>query len=315
MERVVMVEVSSCQLPTSTTVAAIRSTVVLLALNDRHSTPTLGCSLWVPIMPGTDGFPEGKQEIYTTCMDIDIVDQGLLSGIEPVNKAGTINYQYQQGQDLNFAGLDLPDIANPTAVQGKSIAFKNVPSPTRAEALTSFTAQTIPFSATATGPADGQAASLSAAPSPTSDTDPFLSIHTISTSGAPGLETQTFSVIPIGVETGAGGQFFQSGPSVAEPTGANVLDDGGRGGARFSGNDTLPPLIPSSISSVPPTYLPSGMIMPPGPPPYASLVTVTLTTTVTERELDKRTDIIPQTSTTSAQPRTSPFRPRRAVQW
>lgn len=240
---------------------------------------------WVwdwPTMPGTDGFPEGKQEIYTTCMDIDIVDSGSMA-VEPVNKAGVISYQYQQGQDLNWAGLDLSDIANPTAVQGKSIAFENAPSP--APVLTSSTAQTIPFSASATGPADGQAASQSADPTVTSELDPFLSIHTISTSGAPGLETQTFSVIPIGVEAPtAGSPDLQSGPAIPQQTD----QAGNNGGGRFGGNTTLIPQ-PTFRTDIP--FPPRVSATSAEAQPLPSITTVTLTTTVTEFPKAKRTNI------------------------
>ncbi|KAK5945322.1 hypothetical protein PMZ80_002526 [Knufia obscura] len=86
---------------------------------------------WVwdwPTMPGTEGFPEGKQEIYTTCMDVDIVP-----GADTQQKsAGT---SFAQGQDLGNAAVaaQLSDIANPTAVTGQSIPFQaasGTPSPT-----------------------------------------------------------------------------------------------------------------------------------------------------------------------------------------
>lgn len=76
---------------------------------------------WVwdwPTMPGTEGFPEGKQEIYTTCMDVDIIQ-----GTDTQQKA--VGASFVQGQDLGNAAVaaDFADIANPTAVTGQSIPF------------------------------------------------------------------------------------------------------------------------------------------------------------------------------------------------
>jgi len=149
---------------------------------------------WVwdwPTMPGTAGFPDGKQEIYTTCMDVDIVDD---IGVESFSQASV---SYAAGQPLDNAAVsaELADIANPTAVTGS----------------------TIPFSASATGPVAGGAseASVSAATETSTGIPGFLSVHTGSTAG-PGLETQTFSVIPIAIT---------DAPQAA-PTG----NSGGRGG-------------------------------------------------------------------------------------
>lgn len=167
---------------------------------------------WVwdwPTMPGTFGFPNGKQEIYTTCMDIDIVDN---SGTDAVSNA---QVNYAQGQPLNHAGVSaqLADIANPTAVTGKTIPFNNVASTSSAKnnlskttfmTLTSSvsTGSTIGFSASATGPVSGGAseASASAATATETGVPAFLSVHTGSTAG-PGIETQTFTVLPISVTT------------------------------------------------------------------------------------------------------------------
>jgi hypothetical protein len=141
-------------------------------------------------------------------MDIDIVES---TGVEPVSKA-VMNFQ--QGQDLNYAAISsqMADIANPTAVTGEqTMPFNNVVLPTatdgpKASILTSSSAtgQFIPFSSSAAGPATGQAASESisaALPGATTDNPDFLNVHTTSTAGAAGLETQTFSVIPIGASS------------------------------------------------------------------------------------------------------------------
>jgi len=132
---------------------------------------------WVwdwPTLPGTSGFPDGKQEIYTTCMDVDIVDN---FGVDPVSK---VEASFSQGQPIDNAAIagQLADIANPTAVTGSSIAF----------------------SASATGPVPGAAseASVSAATGTDTGVPAFLTVHTGSTAG-PGIETQSFTVIPIGV--------------------------------------------------------------------------------------------------------------------
>lgn len=76
---------------------------------------------WVwdwPTMPGTPGFPDGKQEIYTTCMDVDIA-----GGPDTNNKAATA--AFAKGQDLGNAAVaaQFADIANPTAVTGQFIPF------------------------------------------------------------------------------------------------------------------------------------------------------------------------------------------------
>lgn len=79
---------------------------------------------WVwdwPTLPGTAGFPDGKQEIYTTCMDVDV--QGS-SGSQSQVTANS----FVQGQSLNAAGIssELADVTNPTAVTGQTIAFSGV---------------------------------------------------------------------------------------------------------------------------------------------------------------------------------------------
>ena len=95
---------------------------------------------WVwdwPTLPGTPGFPDGKQEIYTTCMDVDITANGGQGGNGgtngPQNKA--IGNSFVKGQDIGNAGVpsQLANIANPTAVKGDFIPFLGVsgqPGPT-----------------------------------------------------------------------------------------------------------------------------------------------------------------------------------------
>lgn len=222
-------------------------------------------------MPGTPGFPEGKQEIYTTCMDVDIVDA---TSVGPFSKA-SINYQ--QGQDLNNAAISsqMADITNPTAVSGKSIAFSNAPT-----ALTS-SAQTIAFSTTAVGPATSQAAAESAsaaAPGATSADPDFLSVHTTSSPGAAGLETQTFSVIPIGAASPT------SVPTEAPSAGVGNGDQqggkfgGGQGGNGFSG---MPSVLPTNC-----THGPRPPFATAPPPtrhiPVSNPAVVTITVTVTQ---------------------------------
>jgi len=134
---------------------------------------------WVwdwPTLPGTAGFPDGKQEIYTTCMDVDVVGSGSTGTVS--NAEGS---SFVQGQSLDSAAIEseVADITNPTAVTGSTIAF----------------------SASATGPASGAAAAASASfvatESDTTSIPGYLSVHTTSTDG-PGLETAT-TIIPIGV--------------------------------------------------------------------------------------------------------------------
>ncbi|EXJ62251.1 hypothetical protein A1O7_02684 [Cladophialophora yegresii CBS 114405] len=205
---------------------------------------------WVwdwPTMPGTPGFPNGKQEIYTTCMDIDIVGD---SGIVPVSKA-QVNFAQGQPYDLAAVPEQMSDLANPTAVTGQTIPFSNVPtslltrriaSPTTTTPLltsSSPTGSTIAFSASATGPAAGAASEASIFAATASDTSVpgFLSVHTGSTAG-PGLETQTFTVIPIGVSTADSSQ----------PTGgADGNGRGGRGGDNNSASSHLPAFMKSLL--------------------------------------------------------------------
>lgn len=75
---------------------------------------------WVwdwPTLPGTTGFPDGKQEIYTTCMDVEV------SG----NSDSSSN-DFEAGQDLDAAAIstEFADITNPTAVTGSTIPFSSV---------------------------------------------------------------------------------------------------------------------------------------------------------------------------------------------
>jgi hypothetical protein len=178
---------------------------------------------WVwdwPTMPGTPGFPQGKQEIYTTCMDVDIVAD---SGIVPVSKA---QVSYVQGQPLDNAAVQeqMSDLANPTAVTGQTIPFSGAPTPTTmatqvkttsvSQQLTSTPGSTIAFSASATGPVKGGAseASVSAATASETGIPAFLSVHTGSTAG-PGIETQTFTVLPI--SAGANGESPDGYPDIS----------------------------------------------------------------------------------------------------
>ncbi|EXJ94904.1 hypothetical protein A1O1_00022 [Capronia coronata CBS 617.96] len=197
---------------------------------------------WVwdwPTMPGTSGFPNGKQEIYTTCMDVDIVDD---AGIGAVSNAQA---QFIQGQPVDYAAIatEFSDIANPTAVTGQSIPFsgvsvsvtsKSVPTKST-QPLTFSTGSTIAFSASATGPVSGGAseASVVAAISTGTGVPAFLTVHTGSTAG-PGIETQSFSVIPIGVST-----------TDAQP--AQQTDNFGQG---RGGNNNGESGLESSLSSV-----------------------------------------------------------------
>ncbi|KAK5417750.1 hypothetical protein LTR21_003942 [Exophiala xenobiotica] len=200
---------------------------------------------WVwdwPTMPGTAGFPDGKQEIYTTCMDVDIVED---IGVESFSQASV---SYSPGQPLDNAAVsaEMTDIANPTAVTGQTISFLNAPTPSslvvvpapsslvvvpttlvRRPLTSNSTGSTIPFSASATGPAAGGAseASVAAATDTNTGVPAFLSVHTGSTAG-PGIETQTFSVSPIAI----------TDTPQAAPTG-NSGGFGGNGNGRGGGGD------------------------------------------------------------------------------
>jgi hypothetical protein len=175
---------------------------------------------WVwdwPTLPGTSGFPDGKQEIYTTCMDVDIVD-----GAETLS-ADQVSYVAGQPLDNAAVSAELADIANPTAVTGKTIPFTAA---TTTSVLTSSDASTIAFSASATGPASGAAseASVSAASAATETSTGvpgFLSVHTGSTAG-PGIETQTFSVMPISITASDAPEPQQTGEGHGHGNG-NVL--------------------------------------------------------------------------------------------
>ncbi|KAK5091635.1 hypothetical protein LTR05_001820 [Lithohypha guttulata] len=96
---------------------------------------------WVwdwPTLPGTPETPNGQQEIYTTCMDVDItngagVDIGGTSGGTggPQQKAAAAKFVQQ---DLGNAAVakQFADIANPTAVVGEFIPFPGQPTGTAA---------------------------------------------------------------------------------------------------------------------------------------------------------------------------------------
>ncbi|KAL6252743.1 hypothetical protein RBB50_000462 [Rhinocladiella similis] len=167
---------------------------------------------WVwdwPTLPGGDpNLPNGKQEIYTTCMDVDIVDD---IGIEPYSK-GQASYVPGQGYDMAAASSQFAELTNPTAVTGSTIAF----------------------GASATGPVPGGAseASVSAATVVSTGIPDFLTVHTGSTAG-PGLETQTFSVVPMAATDSPGAAPLPTGNS-----GSGQGFGGGRGGSGngFGGN-------------------------------------------------------------------------------
>ncbi|KPI38720.1 uncharacterized protein AB675_5939 [Cyphellophora attinorum] len=84
---------------------------------------------WVwdwPTMPGTPGLPQGKQEIYSTCMDIDIVPNSN-------NAQGTLNAKSYNivPQDIGNAAVasQLQQLGNANAVLNPAaIPFKGQPS-------------------------------------------------------------------------------------------------------------------------------------------------------------------------------------------
>ncbi|OAL40012.1 hypothetical protein AYO20_00925 [Fonsecaea nubica] len=209
---------------------------------------------WVwdwPTLPGAPGYPNGKQEIYTTCMDIDIVDN---TDINAVSRA-QVNYAPGQPLDNAAVSAQMTDLANPTAVTGQTIPFTDLATTflshvlptttTRMLTSTSYTGSTIAFSASATGPVSGGAseASVFAATASETGVPAFLSVHVGSTAG-PGVETQTFSVIPIGVFT------TTTDNALAQQTGGSDSGDGsGRGGRGGNNDGTLPsPWIFSVLS-------------------------------------------------------------------
>lgn len=202
---------------------------------------------WVwdwPTLPGTPGYPDGKQELYTTCMDIDIVAG---SGVDVFNKAQGSPGFVNQPLDQAAVKAQMADIANPTAVTGQFVPFSAGPAKSRPAAtgstlppastsstvpvLTSSPGPSIPFSASATGPVAGaasEASAIEATAVTTGDID-FLTVHTASSSGF-GVETQTFSVLPI-VETSApqgngnGGFAFGNGDRGSGNRGASSLGE------------------------------------------------------------------------------------------
>lgn len=193
---------------------------------------------WVwdwPTLPGGDpNLPNGKQEIYTTCMDVDIVDN---VGIEPYSK-GQANYVSGQGYDMAAASSQFMEVTNPTAVTGMTLPFTDVPTPSsmavvptsiaRQPLTHNRTGSTIPFGASATGPVPGGAseASVSAATAVTTGIPDFLTVHTGSTAG-PGLETQTFSAVPMAAT---------DTPGAPVPTGNSGSGQGFGGGRGGGGN-------------------------------------------------------------------------------
>lgn len=127
---------------------------------------------WVwdwPTLPGTEGFPQGKQEIYTTCMDVDIT-QGAPSQVKADG--------FIAGQDLNRAAIssEFANIANPTFVTGQTIAFANQPSATAAPPRTSSSAPAPTTSAPPpAGPAPSSARPASSPPPPPPSAAPVSS--------------------------------------------------------------------------------------------------------------------------------------------
>lgn len=102
---------------------------------------------WVwdwPTLPGTPGFPEGKQEIYTTCMDVDVT-----AGSQEGGSGGSSNVaanNFIVGQSFNSAGVqsELAVVANPTAVTGQFIPFSSAsgtPGPTDTSGKVSASSQ------------------------------------------------------------------------------------------------------------------------------------------------------------------------------
>lgn len=72
---------------------------------------------WVwdwPTAPGAPGLPNGKYEIYTSCMDIDIVASANTTS----EVVGASANRYVEGQDIDFAAIpdQFNDAANPTRV-------------------------------------------------------------------------------------------------------------------------------------------------------------------------------------------------------
>jgi len=136
---------------------------------------------WVwdwPTLPGTTGFPDGKQEIYTTCMDIDVTSDAT----------DAQGQSFVTGQALESAGIssEMADIADPTAVTGSTIAFA------AATGATSATA-TGATSGTATGATSGTvtvatsgtvSGATSSVQTGTSATPAYLSVHTTTTGSA-----------------------------------------------------------------------------------------------------------------------------------
>ena len=93
---------------------------------------------WVwdwPTMPGTAGFPEGKQEFYTTCMDIDVTQATNVQ-----QKAAGAAFV---SQDLGNAAVSaqLANIANPTAVKAQFIPFSGASNTPTGAASTGATSQ------------------------------------------------------------------------------------------------------------------------------------------------------------------------------
>lgn len=124
---------------------------------------------WVwdwPTLPGTAGFPDGKQEIYTTCMDVDVQAS---SGSESAVSANS----FVAGQSLDTAGIS-SELADITAM--------------------TITAQTIPFSSVS-----GQAATASA--SAISGTSTEFSITTDASGGHSIISASTAAVVPIAAST------------------------------------------------------------------------------------------------------------------
>jgi hypothetical protein len=176
---------------------------------------------WVwdwPTLPGTPGLEAGKQEIYTTCMDIDIVQDSS-------SQNGVLN-----SKSFNFAPQDIGNAAVPAQMKqlGNANAVANP--------------QLIPFSGqAATGSSQGKTSTAvkSAAPS-TSTTSAMATADTSAAgsnsqsganAGSPGSSTtaQGGNPPPVAPVPGPGGV-------LSTPPGQNQGQGQGRGQGQGQGN-------------------------------------------------------------------------------
>jgi hypothetical protein len=212
---------------------------------------------WVwdwPTLPGTPGLEAGKQEIYTTCMDIDIVQDSS-------SQNGVLN-----SKSFNFVSQDIGNAAVPAQMKqlGNANAVANP--------------QLIPFSGqAATGSSQGNtsapvksAAPSASTPSAAATADTSTAGSNFGTNGGSSGSSSTAQggnpppVVPV---PGAGGVLSippSQGHGQGQGNGNGSGNGNGRGGNRGSGRGGNNPGTPYSATTTPSSMLTSTGVFAPG---------------------------------------------------